>query len=124
MQLRRVYKEGKVSGVEILKAGKKQKFTESMLLDGMVQGWMEVREGVISVKGVNETVRYKVVREPGYYCCHCGKRLEGDPRNTADQADNASRKEHVQNEHTGAKSPDPENPAGYMGTCSYKGVRV
>jgi hypothetical protein len=128
MELKRVYEvddEGKpvgLKGVEVRAFGKKQKFSPQSLLEGQAQGWLSMENGVITVRGLNETVRYRVVRMPGYYCCHCGEKLEGDPSIMDGTEGAKKRSAHVMEKHADKKSPDPENPSGYMGTNSFKGV--
>ena len=121
MLLKRLYapeslKEGakpKVVGVRVLRAGRKQKFSPELLAQGASQGWLEMANGKITLKGANETVVYRLVRTPGYYCSHCGEPMP----------DGKAAAAHVAAAHAGKASPDPENPAGYMKTNAYKGVR-
>jgi hypothetical protein len=125
MELKRIMAEGKLKGVKVIHAGPKQKFSPSSLLDGMSQGWLTMADGVITVRNADGAdVQYRVVRTPGYYCCHCGEKLPGDPAVIDGPEGAAVRKKHVEDSHRGKKSPDPENPSGYMGTNSFKGVLI
>lgn len=123
MHLKRLYKDGKVSGVQVLHAGAKQKFTSDLIERGSAEGWLSMGQGKVTVHAEGGDVRYRIIRSPGYYCCHCGQQLEGDPRIGDGPEAAKKRLAHVQEKHRGQPSPDPENPSGYMGTTTLKGVK-
>lgn len=111
MELKRLYAQGKVVDVKVLKAGPQQKFSPEMVQKGVREGWLEFTKDHITVKAVNGEVRYRIVREPGHYCCHCGVTLE-DANQFAAPGLSKGRK-HVLDEHGSAPSPDRNNPSGY-----------
>jgi hypothetical protein len=136
MELKRIYAkdaEGKllrargdyiVTGVHLRHAGPAQKFSQEQLDEGLRVGYVVMDASTIEVRGVNATARYRVLRAPGFYCCHCGEKLEGDPRSVEDCRKNAARKAHVAASHPGVPSPDPQNPAGYRGATTYECEKV
>lgn len=114
MRLKRLYKrddEGNVVdptpiGVEVegLGASQDQHFSPDLVETAIKQGWMVLDGDELLLVAKNGDVPYRVLRTPGYYCCHCKAALP-----TGGQAALA----HIMAEHGEAKSPDPENPAGY-----------
>jgi hypothetical protein len=128
MQLKRLYDHSgdtpRVRGVRVVHAGKKQKFSMKLIGQAADQGWLTMGKGRIVIHDEDGDIVYRVVRTPGFYCCHCGARLVGDPRIDDGKEGAAQRLAHVVEKHGDAPSPDAENPAGYMGTTSIKGVLV
>lgn len=97
-------KPGAVKGVEVLKITNTQHLTGSFLEGGESEGWLSRSGDVIVIKNLKGSdVRYKIVRRPGYYCCHCKKAVD----------DGQSALIHLAAQHQGVTSPDPSNPAGY-----------
>lgn len=104
-------------GVRILSLGASpnQHFSTDFVISAVRQGWATLVKDKFTIKAENGDVEYNVLREPGYYCCHCGQEIldagalmaeeEGKPQMTVGQA-------HVLT-HGSSKSPDPSNPAGY-----------
>lgn len=54
--------------------------------------------------------KYRIVKSRGRYCCHCGDKLEDDDFS---QLPGAAARAHVNTEHPGEESPDPDYPYGY-----------
>lgn len=107
-----------VKGVEVLRAGPRQKFSPEVIITGGAEGWLSFNEGKITIKAIDGSLTvYRVLRVPGYYCCHCGEKLPGDPQSEEDRKNNGHRIEHAKAH--GAPSPDRENPAGYRGNCYF-----
>lgn len=120
MYLKRIYerdKDGRAArdehgnlkppiGVVILGLGAtpQQHFTLELVSEAIAQGWMSLEGERLVVKGANREVAYKVLRAPGYYCCHCKAALA---------AGGETARAHLAAAHAGKKSPDPQNPAGY-----------
>lgn len=135
MELKRLYKKDSegalvmeagalvVIGVEILHAGPRQKFSPQQVVQGLREGWLLMEGPIITVKGVNESVRYRIERDPGFYCCHCGIKLQGEPSDEQSCRNNSERLKHVATEHEDETSPDPSNPAGYFGINHFDCVR-
>jgi hypothetical protein len=102
----RVLNLPKVKGIDLLSLGQSPNWNVSpnLLNSGLRDGWLSLKDGVLTLHSQNKgDVRFNVVRNPGYYCCHCGMHLE----------DSASAREHVAEEHAGEESPDRNNPSGY-----------
>ena len=117
MLLKRLYdsdkKDAKVIGVEVVRAKDRQHFSPNILQMGAAQGWLKQADGKITIGKDANAVTYKVMRGPGYYCCHCRKAMD----------DGASARAHIEAEHAGEKSPDQSNPAGYERTHYYDCVK-
>jgi hypothetical protein len=123
-ELLRRHGEAIVTGIELRYAGPRQKFSQEQIDEGLRVGYIVMTGNVIEVRGVNASAKYRVVREPGFYCCHDGARLEGDPRSVDDCRSNASRKEYVAKNFPGVPSPDAQNPSGYLGTTTFECERI
>ena len=89
-----------------------QNFSTRMIERGVAEGWATVGEGKLTLKCDPEALVYAIKRGPGFYCCHCARRLE----------DASSSAAHVAAEHEGKKSPDASNPAGYSRINQYECV--
>jgi hypothetical protein len=92
-----------VRGVEILHAGPVQHFSPALIEQGTAKGWLVVSGESLTITTAESVVRYRVVRRPGYYCCHCDRLLDDGSGATA----------HLAAAHAGVESPDPGNVAGY-----------
>jgi len=111
MLLKRLYDskapDAKVIGVEVLRAGARQSFTPEFLEWGQRVGFLTIAAGKLTLAhgkaGAAGKLIYRILRGPGYYCCHCA----------APQADGMAARVHLELAHKGAASPDPNNPAGY-----------
>jgi len=120
MYLKRLYhpaQEGqtpRVSGVRVLRLGRKQKFSPDLLARGQAEGWLVVQGRTLTLKHADGEVAFNIVRTPGYYCCHCGVAV----------GDGAEARVHIGALHAGQDSPDPESPSGYMRTHAYKAVQA
>ena len=100
-----------VSGVEILRAKGPHKFSPRFVEGGVMEGWLVLGRGMVTVHGSNGDAVFRIVTQPGYYCSHCGAKLDGG-------SDGVEQKKHLAEKHTGVdgkvtKSPDPDNPSGY-----------
>lgn len=110
--------------VEVLRVGRKQKFSPDLIARGAAEGWLAMAEGRITMKTTDGPMAFRIVRTPGSYCCHCGERIEDAGRWVPGQEKKLTRgMQHVAEKHASKASPDPENPAGYMTTNAFKGVR-
>lgn len=96
---------GKVSHLRVRRATKRWLASPSVLEQGFAEGYFSLKDGELTIKTAEgePDVVYKVVTPPGWYCCHCGKRI-GDSKEGA---------EHVKLEHPGLPSPDDNNPSGW-----------
>lgn len=92
-----------VNGVEVLRAGPRQRFSPDLVVRGAAEGWLELKGDRLVLRGTNVTLKYRVARTPGYYCCFDGAPMDDGP----------SAREYVAAKFPNKASPDPSNPAGY-----------
>lgn len=115
MLLKRVFDKDKLTHVQVLHAGPRQKFSPDLIDKAIREGWLERRQGRFVLKS-EPVVVYRIVREPGYYCCHCGQELPD-----AGQMVEGGRTvglAHVAT-HGARSSPDRNNPSGYARLNAY-----
>lgn len=110
--------------VEVVLAGPLQRFSPPSIEDGAAKGWMVRDNGSLVIHGLDGDVRYRVVREPGYYCCFCSP--AGKPAVPLASGEDA--RAHLAAEHPGlpsrdTPSPDPGNPGGYARLNAYESVK-
>lgn len=117
MLLKRLYSHDgpypSVRGIKVLRAGERQHFSPRLVEGGVAEGWLSMAEGKIVIHGEDGRVVYRIERTPGFYCCHCGRKLDDSP----------GAKTHVEKTHgqlgpdgsvvSMPPSPNPENPSGY-----------
>ncbi len=109
--------------IRILRAGPRQHFSPELVQRATAEGWMSLVQGVLTLHGEDGDVRYRMLRSPGYYCCHCGMALEeagawADEGRTTTQG-----MVHVATAHPKKASPDASNPAGYERITYFDCVR-
>lgn len=128
MKLKRIYAaraEGeapKLDHMKILHAGPRQRFSTGLVDAAVLEGWMTLGGGKIVIHAQPADVTYKIVRMPGYYCCHCAMSLDEVVRRH--QLDGGlAAQAHVASAHPGAASPDPGNPVGYCRLNFYDCVK-
>lgn len=120
-----------VAGVRVLRAGARQNFSTRLVPRAVAEGWLTLSRGQIIVHaapgargapddqsgreaaGAPDLV-YRIVRGPGYWCCHCGAALDNDK---AAQA-------HLAAAHKDQPSPDENWPAGFACLNHYECVLV
>lgn len=95
------------------------RFKPQWLLAAVTQGWASLAQGRITLHTVGGDVAWRIVREPGAYCCCCGDRVGDGP--TADPAEAARRCTYVAACQAYQPGADPENPAGYRVDNYYEG---
>lgn len=105
MKIKRNFKDGRCTHVDILHTGysQEQNFSTRLVTNALSEGWMSMQNGEIILKASPEDLVYKILRGPGYYCCFDHMKFD----------DAVSAKNHVDTQHKGEKSPDPNNPHGY-----------
>ena len=113
MKLKRLYKDGKVSGIQIKRfpTNGRQHLSEKIVAKGIAEGWLSINDETVTIHDQVGDLDMNILRKPGRYCCHCGEKLEDDDHLV--KSGEAARA-HVVSMHKGKKSPDPENPAGYL----------
>jgi len=94
---------GAIADVRVLSAKKVQHFSPSVIERGAAEGWLSMANGLISIGKGKDAVQYRIVRTPGYYCCHDNKPVDDGP----------SALEYIAANFKDVKSPDASNPAGY-----------
>lgn len=82
--------------------GEKQNFTPKQLTDRMMDG-LVTKSGNEIVWRTTPELKFKVIREPGYYCCF----------DNAPLTDGDSARVYIASKFKGQESPDPSNPHGY-----------
>lgn len=114
---------GKVTGVVVLRAKRRQHFSPNLVEGGLLEGWLSISNGVLTISNVGGApVRYRIVRTPGAYCCHCDAAV-GDVVTQSPGPDGLTEgQRHIQTVHGGAPSPDPLHPAGYRIEAHYTGL--
>lgn len=102
-----------VRGIRVLHGGFRQNFDPELIRAAAREGWARIRDDEVQLKGEADLVyRYKILRRPGTYCCHCNAAIE-----------RSMMLHHVLHSHVGP-SPDRENPSGYKVVSAYECVRV
>ena len=112
MKLKRVIDaNGRITHVDIRRAGPMQKFSPRLVDMAVMEGWMSLDKNSIIIRSKPKDMSYSIHRYPGVYCCHCGIQLpDGAPKAV----------EHIQTVHPGVPSPDSFNPAGYRYDSFYE----
>jgi hypothetical protein len=104
MLLKRVYDDnGNIACVKVLKATKRQKFTQRMLDMGFTEGFMAIADKRITLKTTEGDMVFDILNGPGIYCCHDEKKLPSEQEARA----------YVAANFNGIPSPDTQNPSGY-----------
>ncbi len=110
MQIKRVFnpETNELLYLKIVTHQNTQKFIQETINTLMEDGFLSMSKGVITVHGRLDKdtpldLNYKVIRKPGYYCCHDEKLLAGEE----------AAREYVAKNYPDTDSPDPQNPAGY-----------
>lgn len=116
MKLKRVYVDDKLSHVEVKSAPRVQKISTKLAEQMVSQGLMTLGNYRVTIKthADEPDLEYRIASGPGYYCCHCNATLGGEREGRS----------HVEAEHKGAESPDPNNPSGYRRDLCYTCVLV
>lgn len=94
-----------------------QNFSQKMIEAGQAAGFLTISKGELIIHAKPEDLTYKILRGPGYYCCHCGEAIvdanlfvKGDDGEPTDRTIGMV---HVEEVHGGKESPDSNNPSGY-----------
>jgi hypothetical protein len=115
--IKRVVNPPPVKGVIVQNTGisAEQNFSTGLVASALAEGWMELHDDELIVKAEPEDLKYKVLREPGRYCLHCGEKLQDDIKGELARI-------HVLSKHNGKSSPDASVPAGYVWITAYECV--
>lgn len=98
-----------VRGVSVLQAGKRHNFGHRLIEQGVSEGWLSLASGQITIQSKPPVV-YRVLKVPGYYCCHDGARM----------TDGAAARAYIAAKFAGKPSPDRNNPSGYAKLNHYE----
>lgn len=83
-----------------------QNFSIHFVVNAIKEGWLEMRDDTLELHVCPETLKYKILRGPGRYCCHCDEKLQDDETGIMARL-------HIAQEHKGEASPDENYSAGY-----------
>lgn len=121
-----VVRQPKLSHLEVRHTGTspEQNFSSTLVAAWIQAGVAVKSDDILVIKAEPESLRYKVLRTPGYYCAHDGQKIPVSPEGYGDPAIAAMEcVEYLKaNGFDGKTSPDPANPAGYLRTHAYECV--
>lgn len=83
-----------------------QNFSIDLVTDALKNKWATLKGDKLTLLVCPENLKYKILREPGRYCCHCGEKLQDDDKGSMARL-------HIANKHPDKESPDPKNTSGY-----------
>ncbi len=89
--------------IRVKRLSKMQNFTQKLIDRAIREGFMSMIKGKIVLHTNDGDLSYKIVRSPGYFCCHDNEPLGGEKEC----------REYVEANFKGIESPDKNNPAGY-----------
>lgn len=77
MELRRIHDQGRAVGVDVFHTGlsPEQNWDQGQVLQYASEGWLTVEGEQIVLKAAQETLRYDILRRPGYYVRSTGERI-------------------------------------------------
>ena len=115
-QLPSTFAEGEISaptGIQIMKfpRANRHNWGSRMLERHIKAGFMSMTKKQITMKATNGTMVWDILKTPGFYCDHCGEKIESDELG-------ASARLHVASEH-GDAPPMEGNPCGYKKLNSF-----
>lgn len=133
MFLKRIAKEGSpgvTSHVRVIHTGTgvDQKFSTGLVYQALAEGWVSISGDRLTLKAEPEDLKYRIKREPGWYCCHDGARI---PISAAAQREffetgvgrlsaSEARAYLEAKGFAGKASPDPRHPSGYEVVNAYE----
>lgn len=56
-----------VTGVEVLRHGERQNFSERLVFGAQREGWLSIEGNELHISGANKTLTYRILRPPGRY---------------------------------------------------------
>ena len=89
--------------LKVISHNKTQNFTQKFIDKGIEEGYVTLSKGNITIHAKPNDLVYKIVRMPGWYCCHDDKKMESSE----------DAKRYLIRNFKGKKSPDSNNPSGY-----------
>jgi len=103
MQLKRIFKDGTLDHLKVIRTSKKQNFSQKIINEFISDGVLLMGNGKLVITAKPANLTYNIIRSPGYYCCFDHKKL----------ADEAACKKYIADNFKGKQSPDQNNPLGY-----------
>ena len=102
-----------IAHIEVKHVGARQNLNQRFLDKGIVQGWLSIADGKITIRTAESDpdLVFTVERVPGHYSCYTGEKLNGQEEAKA----------HVAQQD--GDSPDEQHPAGYEKIAYYECVR-
>lgn len=99
-----------------------QNFSVDLVMQAVSSGWMSISGDTLILHAAPEDLHYAIVRRPGYYCCHDGKRIpiselamqEALTQPQAKLAAAEARAYLALHGFAGVPSPDAQHPSGYL----------
>jgi hypothetical protein len=75
MRLKRRYDKGRVTHMQVQHTGlsPRQNFSDKLVEQGVDQGWIALDGRLLTLLAEPESLRYTVLRRPGYYCRSTGE---------------------------------------------------
>lgn len=128
MLLRRVYDQGQLVGVRVLRSKPRQRFSTGLVQQGIAEGWLALDGGRIIIRAANGAYAYRILRGPGYYCCYCGASQPGSLEAQAHVATHVEAPtspgwlRRIVGGNKPPAPPDPQNPSGYRRDDYYECV--
>lgn len=92
-----------VTSVRVKRLSGKQNFTQKFIGNATRDGYMSMSQGNIIIHAEDSDLTYKILRTPGYFCCHDNKPLGSQEEG----------RDYVKENFDGVESPDTNNPLGY-----------
>lgn len=78
MKLQRQFTDGKCTHMAVIHTGASadQNFSQRLVAHGLAEGWLTRDGDHLLLKTEGEPLRYRIKREPGYYCRSTGERID------------------------------------------------
>jgi len=92
-----------VETIKVTLLSKRQNFTQKFIDKAIREGYATLTKGKLILHTQDGDLEYKILRSPGYFCCHDNQSLGGEKEC----------REYVAINFAGIDSPDKNNPSGY-----------
>jgi len=115
MEIKRLYKkhddgslilekgEPVVDTIKVKRLSKRQNFTQKFIDNAVREGYATLSKGKVILHTQDGDLEFKILRSPGYFCCHDNKSLGGEKEC----------RKYVKDNFNDIASPDKNNPSGY-----------
>ena len=92
-----------VDTIKVKRLSKHQNFTQKFIDKAVREGYATLSKGKVIIHTQDGDLEFKILRSPGYFCCHDNKSLGGEKEC----------RDYVKDNFAGIDSPDKNNPSGY-----------